>query len=161
MTDNLTFECLWNEAKPEVRAAVKDLWRTYGALEGVSQPDARAEQIVFAVRNSSGEVVAVSTASPLQVSFLNNHFFYAFRCFVAPSSRMPGLDSAVAVRTKSLLEQHQEPGGKFKGVLMVIENEAIKKLRTKAVWEASDMVFAGYTREGHHVRVGYFKGARI
>jgi hypothetical protein len=65
------------------------------------------------------------------------------------------------VKTKSFLEEHQGADSTFKGMLMIIENELIKKQRTKAVWPSSEMVFAGYTAKGHHIRVGYFKGARI
>lgn len=159
--NNLTFECLWGVPAPEAREAVKDLWRRYGALDGESQLERRAKQIAYAVRNPEGEVVAVSTAAPARVASLNNHFFYTFRCFVAPSARIPGLDSLLAVKTKSMLEQQEGAERKFKGMLMVIENETLKKLRTTAVWAASQMVFAGYTANGHHIRIGYFKGARI
>jgi hypothetical protein len=123
--------------------------------------DERVNEVVFVVRNGEGEIGGVSTARPVQVALLNDNYFYEFRCFVAPPFRAPGLDSLLAVKTKSFLEQHRDSGPKFKGVLMVIENEEIKKQRTKAIWPASGMVFVGYSPLGHHIRVGYFKGVRI
>jgi len=158
---SLVFECLWNtEAESDIEQ-VKNMWREYHAIDDEEMIGRRARQIVFVVKDREGRVGGVSTTRPLQVKLLNNHFFYEFRCFIAPPYRAPGLDTLLAVKTKSFLEQLEGSPGKFKGMVMVIENEEIKKQRTKAVWPSSEMVFAGYTREGHHLRVGYFRNARI
>jgi hypothetical protein len=159
--DNLKFECVWKGGRDEAREQVKVLWLKYGALEGESHVEKRSREIVYTVWNDQQKVIAVSTARPVQVPFLNNHYFYEFRCFVDPAFRVPGLDSVLAVKTKAFLEQQKDSVTKFKGILMIIENEALRTQRTKAVWPASEMVFAGYNSKGHHVRVGYFKGARI
>lgn len=161
MTRNVTFECVWRVPAPQLREEAKALWRRYRAIEGEDALERRAEQIVFVVRDQGGQVVAVSTAQPMQAAFLNNHFFFAFRCFVAPSFRVPGLDSMLAVKTKAILDQQEGGKGKFKGMLIILENETLKKARTRAAWTASAMFFAGYTRHEHPVWVGYFKGARI
>jgi len=113
------------------------------------------------VKDAQGRVGGVSTSRPIQVKLLNNHFFHEFRCFIAPSFRAPGLDTLLAVKTRDFMEQLEGSSNKFKGMVMVIENEEIKKQRTKAVWPGSGMVFIGYTREGHHLRVSYFRNARI
>lgn len=159
--ESLRFECVWqNISAPETRL-VEEMWRKYNAVEGEQMIATRAKQIVFVVKNQLGEVGGVSTARPVRVPFLNNHFFYEFRCFIAPNFRAPGLDSLLARKTKGYLEQQRESVSKFKGLVMIVENEALRNQRTKAVWPASGMVFAGYTSKGHHIRVGYFKGARI
>lgn len=159
--NHLVFECLWDKDAKEDREKVKALWRKYRAIDIESEIEKRSDEIVYIIKDQEGEVAGVSTVRPVQAKFLNNHFFYEFRCFIAPPFRAPGLDSFLAVKTKSFLEQQNDSGEKFKGLLMIIENEELKKQRTKAVWPASEMVFAGYTAKGHHIRVGYFKGARI
>jgi hypothetical protein len=159
--DDLSFECLWEQDAPEAKQKVKALWRRYQALDTEEVMEERCRQVVFIVRNAKGEVGGVATARPVQVRMLNNHYFYEFRCFIAPPFRAPGLDSLLAVKSKSFLEQRNGSGSKFKGLVMVIENDQLKAQRTKAIWPASGMVFAGYNRQGHHIRVGYFKGARI
>jgi hypothetical protein len=159
--DNFKFDCLWEPGHEEDREKVKSLWRKYGALQDESRIERRSREIVYAVKTPEGEVVAVSTARAVQAPFLNNHHFYEFRCFIEPSFRVPGLDSLLAVKTKTFLEQQKDSVTVFKGLLMVIENEALRTQRTKAVWPASEMVFVGYNSKGHHIRVGYFKGARI
>lgn len=158
---NLSFECLWEKDDDKTRQAVKNLWRQYRALEGEDLIEKRSREIVFVIRNHAGEVGGVSTVRPVRAKLLDNHFFYEFRCFISPPFSAPGLDSLLAARTKALLEEQQGVDSPFKGMLMIIENEVIRKQRTKAVWPATEMVFAGYTSRGHHIRVGYFKGARI
>jgi hypothetical protein len=157
----LIFECIWNRESADDILKVKALWREYRAIEDESLVEKRTKEIVYVVKNETGDVGGVSTARQVQVRFLNNHFFYEFRCFIAPPFRSAGLDTALAVKTKSFLQELEGSGTKFKGMLMIIENEMLKKQRTKAVWPSSEMVFAGYSGKGHHLRVGYFKGARI
>jgi hypothetical protein len=140
---------------------VKEMWRKYSALDGEELIEKRSKEIVYIIKNDAGEVGGVSTVRTVQAKFLNDNYFYEFRCFIAPPFRAPALDTLVTVKTKSFLQEQEGSGTRIKGLLMIIENELIKKQRTKAVWPSSEMVFAGYTAQGHHVRVGYFKGARI
>ena len=121
----------------------------------------RSGQIVFIVRDVDGGIMGVSTAGPIQMPLFNNNYFYEFRCFIAPPFRAPGLDSMLAAKTKAFLATQEESITKYKGLVMIIQNEEMRNQRTKAVWPATGMVFAGYTAQGHHIRVGYFKGARI
>ena len=157
---DLVFECVWNDRSAEDIKKVKELWRSYCAIENEELIETRSRQIVFVVKDAKGDPVGVSTVRPVKAALLNNHMFYEFRCFIAPPSRAPGLDSLLALRTKQFLEQ-QDTSGTFKGLIMIVENAELKKQRTKAVWPATGMVFAGYTSRGDHIRVGYFKGARI
>ena len=157
----LEFECIWSKEASADIDQVKAMWQKYRAIEGEETIDERVKQIVFLIKDQEGEVCGVSTARPVQAKFLNGHFFYEFRCFIAPPFRAPGLDTLLAVKTKSFLSGLEESGTKFKGMLMIIENQELKKQRTKAICQESEMVFAGYTPKGHHIRIGYFKGARI
>jgi len=157
----LCFECIWNkEASAEI-GQVKAMWQKYQAIDGEEIIEKRASQIVYIIKSEEGEIGGVSTARPVQAKFLNNHYFYEFRCFIAPPFRAPGLDTLLAMKTKSFLEELEGSSSKFKGMLMLIENQELRKQRTKAIWPDSEMVFAGYSSRGHHIRVGYFKGARI
>jgi hypothetical protein len=157
---DLVFECIWNNGSPGEVEKVKDLWRKYRAIETEELIETRSRQIVFVVKDVLGDAVGVSTVRPVKAALLNNHMFYEFRCFIAPHARAPGLDSLLALKTKQFLEQ-EDSSGNFKGLIMIVENADLKKQRTKAVWPATGMVFAGYTSRGDHIRVGYFKGARI
>jgi hypothetical protein len=157
----IRFECLWKKDAPEAIDLVKEMWRKYNAIEGANLIAQRSKEIVYVIRDEAGEVGGVSTVRPVQLKFLNDNHFYEFRCFIAPTFRAPGMDTLLAVKTKLFLQEQEGSASKIKGILMIIENESIKQQRTKAVWPESEMVFAGYTADGRHVRVGYFKGARI
>ena len=146
--------------REEDREEVRVLWRKYGAIEA-DKIGQRSKEIVLVVKDEGGHIVALSTARSIQARFLNNQFFYEYRCFISPDFRIPGLDTALSVRTKAFLQKQEGSPDKYKGILMIIENEDLKNQRTKAVWPASGMVFAGYTSQGHHIRVGYFEGAKI
>lgn len=159
--ESLQFECVWeNPSAPEI-PLVTDMWRKYRAVTNERLIAKRTSQIVYVVKDAGGNVGGVSTARPIRAPFLNNNFFYEFRCFIAPPFRAPALDSLLARKTKEFLERQKDSVTKFKGMLMIVENEALRQQRTKAVWPASGMVFVGYNSKGHHIRVGYFKGARI
>lgn len=158
---NIAFDCIWNrDDRDDDRRKVKDLWRRYGALEeGIIER--RAREIVFVIKDPEGDVVGVSTVRSIQAKFLNNHFLYEYRCFISPDYRIPGMDTLLSVKTKAFLELQEGSLLKHKGILMIIENPDLKKAKTLAVWPASEMVFVGYTTQGHHIRVGYFKGAKL
>src|SRR5687767_7796872 len=97
---SLEFECIWNKEAFADIDQVKAMWQKYQAIEGEEMIEKRVKQIVFIMKNQVGEVCGVSTARPVQAKFLNGHFFYEFRCFIAPPFRAPGLDTLLAVKTK-------------------------------------------------------------
>ena len=159
--NNIVFDCIWKRGdREEDRLNVMALWRKFNALEEEAMAR-RAKEIVFVIKDPIGQIVGVSTVRSVQARFLNNHFFYEYRCFISPDFRVPGMDAVLSVKTRGYLERHEPSPSKHKGMLMIIENPELKKAKTLAVWPGSEMVFVGYTRQGHHLRVGYFAGAKI
>ncbi len=96
-------------------------------------------------------------------AFLNWHNFYALRLMLLPQYRIPGLTSKLLVETCGFLESihDQDENDKAIGVITLVENERLKEKRNEAIWPASKMVYIGNSHDGHHLRVRYFKGARI
>lgn len=161
LSRDVVFKCVWNRSDcEEDRGKVMAMWRKYAAI-GETALERRASEIVFIIKDAHEHVKGVSTVRPVRARFLNNHFFYEYRCFIAPDFRVPGLDTMLSVKTKDFLESADGSPHLYKGLLMIVENPDIKKAKTLAVWPASEMVFVGYTSQGHHIRVGYFKGAKI
>lgn len=123
----------------------------------------RLNQVVHVVE-SEGTVVGVSTAYKAYIKQLSN-YLYAFRCFIAPQFRVPGLTSAVIVKTRDYLEEiHLQDGPDSErcvGVITLVENDRIMQYRREAIWPTSKMVYIGNSPKGKHIRVYYFKGARI
>jgi hypothetical protein len=158
---NITFECIWEKNSAPERDQAISLWKRFNTFVSDEVTLERSKEIVF-VASKENDVIGVSTVRPLRVKLLNNNYFYEFRCFVSPDHRAPGLDTQLLIKTKQFFEN--DPGMThipFIGLIMIIENEAIKKNWTKAVWPGAEMVFVGYSPKGDHIRVSYFKDARI
>ncbi len=155
----MVFEPVGQKLKATDATAVQQLWLTYGALTDELQIAERINHVALLVRHQEAGIIGLSTVKPAKIKSYNDNLFYEFRCFISPDYRAPALDTKLLVETKSYFEQHNTDNAV--GMIMVIENEMIKKNWTKAVWPGPDMVFAGYTSKGDHIRISYFKKARI
>jgi hypothetical protein len=121
----------------------------------------RVNQLVYIIRNEDKKVIGISTAFKAYIKQLKN-YFYVFRCLITPENRIPGMDAKLTVITRDFLESihDSDTPNVAIGLLALIENKHLKE-RSLAVWPASGMVYIGNSREGKHIRVYYFKGARI
>lgn len=157
----LSFESWWQKDPGPISDQVLEVWKSYGGPVGERAAD-RLKQLVFVVRDSDGRIGGLSTAFRTYVPQLRNHF-YAIRLMLVPDCRIPGLTSRLMVNTRDLLESIHAPEGDDAtiGVVTLVENPRLKEMRNEAVWPASRMVYVGNSKEGHHLRVYYFRGARI
>ena len=158
---SIVFECIWKENSATERENAIRLWQNFNTFDDAGVTEQRAKEIVFVAKKGE-EVIGVATVRPLRVKLMNNNYFYEFRCFVSPDHRAPALDTQLLVKTKSFFEDHPDASDfPCIGLVIIIENETIKQNWTKAVWAGTDMIFVGYSSKGDHIRVSYFKGARI
>jgi hypothetical protein len=157
----LVFENRWLKDTADISESVLDLWKQHRGPVG-ENAEQRLHQLVFVIRNEGGEVVGMSTAFKAYVKQLRN-YFYACRLMLAPEYRIPGLTSKLLVSTRDFLESihRDEVANPAIGLITLVENERIKENRNEAIWPASGMVYIGNSKEGHHIRVYYFKGAEI
>ena len=157
---NVVFENVWGKDVSGFEAQVRDLWKKHGGPIGGSADD-RLSQLAFAIRDPDGKVVGLSTAFKVHVKRLRNYFF-AIRLLIHPDFRIPGLTSKLLVLTRDFLESisHQDDPPAI-GIITLVENRRIREKRNEAIWPASGMVYIGNSGEGHHIRVYYFKDARI
>lgn len=154
-------ENVWGRDPGSIRDAVLDLWRHHGGPTG-DQAEGRLREIVFVVMDDMGRIVGISTAFKTYVGQLRN-YLYAIRLIVVPGYRIPGLTSHLLVSTRDFLESvhGQDPNDKAIGIITLVENPSLKEHRNEAIWPASGMVYIGNSKRGHHIRVYYFRGARI
>lgn len=136
------------------------LWKDNQVMDDQTRID-RAKEITMLLRSGSGALGGVSTARKVRSRLFNNNYLFEFRCFIAPSYRQPALDTQLVIKTKDFLERScQHDAEPAIGLVMVVENEALKQW-TRTVWAGADFYFAGFTSQGHHIRVSYFKDALI
>ncbi|MDQ2656350.1 MAG: hypothetical protein M3Y60_02935 [Bacteroidota bacterium] len=157
---NLVFENVWEQGSEDIRRQVLALWNDHGGPIGAAGEE-RAKQLVFVVLDDA-KVVGVSTSLKVYVRQLRNYMF-AVRLLIAPEYRIPGLTSKLLVTTRDYLESihSRDAENPAIGIITLVENPRLKAARNEAIWPASRMVYIGNSAEGHHIRVYYFKGARI
>jgi len=156
-----SFQFITGSVSKEIGRKVIKLW-TDSAKLSVPEAERRLKELVLLLTNKSGDIIGVSTAAKSYFSQIQN-YVYAYRCFILPEYRAPALDTQMIVRTKNHLEQINigEITNKCVGILVIVQNEVIKTHWKQAVWLGAEMIYIGNTPEGHHIRIGYFKGARI
>lgn len=153
---------VWQKMSPELVKEVVDFWNTNKMLRPGQSADERAQQVVFLVRaKPENKVVGVATAMPIRFKQLNNKVFFYYRSIVLPEFRQPGLASKLIVETRDFLESISIEGRECIGLLTLVENPSILQAKREAIWPASKMIFMGVDKNGRHIRVYYFKGARI
>jgi hypothetical protein len=158
-SSNFEFISLFGFLTSEVAEEVKTLWRNNNILTETEMNE-RVKELAIIARHSDGSLAGVTTVRKTQVPLLNDNYFFEFRCFIAPAFRQPALDTQLVVRTKQLLETVTSDDKPAIGLIMVVENPVLKRW-TKAVWAGADFYFAGFTTQGHHLRVSYFRNAMI
>lgn len=159
--EKVVFENVWQKNLAGVGEEVEQIWRRHGGPIGANAQE-RLRQLVFVLRAGDGAIVGVSTAFKVYVKQLRNYFF-AIRLLLVPEYRIPGLTSKTLLATRDFLESiHLQEGvDPAIGIITLVENDRLKEKRNEAIWPASRMVYIGNSPEGHHIRVYYFKGARI
>lgn len=157
------FERLWQTPESACHRSLKELWRKHFPALSADDIDKRAQQAAWAVVTPENTVVGVSTCYKAHIDQLRSEL-YVFRCFVDPEFRIPGLPSMLLVKTRDLLEEDFTTGRDKSGcigLITLVENERIMKVRNEAVWPASKMVYIGNSPKGFPLRVYYFSKAMI
>jgi hypothetical protein len=159
----LNIETVWQKTTPALRQEITDFWEANRMLPAGTDAGERATQAVQIVRSPEGAIVGLTTADVVQFKQLNNNVFYLFRMSVLPQFRAPGIESKLIVDTRDVLEAYASKAtvNKCIGMLTFVENPQVIAYRTWAVWPASKMVYIGSDSKGRHIRVYYFKGAKI
>ncbi|MEK6781261.1 MAG: ATP-binding protein [Bacteroidota bacterium] len=158
------FENVWLKMSPALIKEVMEFWSTNKMLRAGFAAEERAQQVVLIVRDEKEKrIVGLSTAATVTFKQLNSHNFYLYRSIILPEYRQPGLASKVIVETRDFLESFSKmvSSNRCIGLLTFVENPKVQQFRREAVWPASKMVFIGTDKEGRHIRVYYFEGARI
>lgn len=156
-----TYENVWSPKSQDLLDEIVEFWNKYKAIPPGESAIDRAKDVVFIIRDQTNAVVAVSTAKINFIKFLKLNMFY-YRCFVAPEYRRQGLMTKITVETRNFLEnEHQNIKPLCAGIIAELQNKALNEYRREAVFVASGLTFIGYNKNGHQVRIYYFKGAKI
>lgn len=154
----------FHEAEEVGAREVLEFWRREGALPEEQARD-RLSQLAFLALEEDGSIAATSTTFLGRVSQLRCSM-WQFRTFVGEEHRLGDLARALLVATVRHLEGEfaSSRNTRAPGLLIEIENAALRSYYNEAVWKANwlpgvEMPFVGENERGHHVRVSYFPGA--
>lgn len=154
----------WQKMSPDLIKEVVAFWDNNKMIKPGFSSEERARQVVLILRDKDTKtIVGLSTAGLVTFKQLNNNNFYLYRSIILPAYRHPGLTSRIIVDTRDYLESlhAKEEVKTVIGMLSFVENPRIQQFRREAIWPASKMAYIGMDKDGRHIRVYYFKGARI
>lgn len=163
LLENYQLDNVWGAKTPAVQAEIVTFWLRTGALPTQEEAEKRVDQVIFLARTAvEPQIVAVSSVY-LQVNLQLGYPCYYFRCFVEESHRRASLALQLLLATRQALNARFISGENTQAIGMVIEvqNDALRQFRTEAVWPRSGFVYIGRNGRGDPVRVSYFDGARI
>src|SRR5688572_12565658 len=158
-SSNFEFVPVLSSANESLVEEVAAMWRKNNIIPETEIRE-RVNEITMVARRPDGMLAGLTTTRKTQVKLLNDNYFYELRCFIDPFFREPALDTQLVVKTKEYLQAVKADKNPAIGLIMVVENPVLKRW-TKAVWAGADFYFAGFTTQGHHLRVSYFKNALI
>ena len=158
---DFSFHPIAETVSPEIASEVIEIWTEFAGLDK-AEAQRRLAELIMVVKDEAGKVVGVSTAVKTHLPQIQNYVF-VYRCFILPKFRVPALDTQMIVRSKNHLHQisKSETEKKSVGIMVIVQNETLKKNWRQAVWRGADMIYMGNTPKGDHMRIGYFKQARI
>jgi hypothetical protein len=162
MTPGLNISNVWMKVDKGLLNEIVDFWQSNKMLSPQVDPIERALNVVLTIRHEN-KIVGLTSTDLIRFQQLNNNVFYLFRMAVLPPYRVPGIESKAIVETREILEAFAagQSTNKAIGMLTFVENPQLLAKRNEAVWPASKAVYIGTDKQGRHIRVCYFKGARI
>ena len=155
-------ENVWKQVSEDLKNEIIRFWEGNNALPTGEDPEERAGQVVFVVRNLQREIIALNTAVKVFARRFKNDFYY-YRTMTDPKFREVGIGIDLLIRTRDFFERlhKEEKSESCIGILLNLENEMLAARFREAVWPRTKFIFMGYNPKGQQVRVYYFEGAVI
>ncbi|NCP08174.1 MAG: hypothetical protein COX16_08955 [Deltaproteobacteria bacterium CG23_combo_of_CG06-09_8_20_14_all_51_20] len=162
MEDQYHFENVWNVVTPELKKDLIEFWKRNNALPPGENPEERALQAIFVVRDAEGRIVSACTAKKIYVRRFRNYFWF-YRTMTDRDCRFKGLALDLLLKAKNFLEKlfKEDADRSSIGIIFNIENREVAERFRQAVLPRTKAVFMGYNSTGQQIRVCYFEGAEI
>lgn len=159
---HFTIHNVWQQVDPVLAGEIATFWLEQQALVERRQAVERAQQVVFIARNEAGKVVGIMTAYKGFNQSLE-HYFYYTRAFIHEDYRRLSLMKRFSFAVVAFFEMRYFMGldPEVIGMYSEVENLALQKNIRDAIVDLGDYVYIGKNARGDHLRVRYFKGAKI
>ncbi len=161
VADDITFKPAWQLHDSQITGDVKRLWAEQGIPEALTKG---RESEICAAAYGGDEIAAVATAEIFYFPPMRSKFF-VYRCLVSPSFRKRNLSWRISEYSFKILHEWcgQNRQEKILGLMMVIETDKFAVPQRKPIRHDFGMTlnFAGYTPEGHQIRIVWFDDAEL
>lgn len=138
-----------------------DFWTSHGVLTAEAGRE-RLRQVVCVLYDDTGRLAGVNSVTDEVVPMLGNRRLWRYRMFVPDIGTRPGLaEVMIGSAKKALEEEFRGEPDEPQGLCVLVTGKDIMRQMPEAVWPATGLIYAGYTNEGHQLRVGWFEGGRI
>ena len=155
-----TFIADWQALDPAEGEAIREFWRSEGALTDDKTITSRLPQVVMHARDGD-KVAAVCTAVAMTPPAFGQPVYY-YRSFVGKAWRTTMLIEKLLRRAIACLEDyaaaHDFP---CIGILLELEGARFKDKGRVPIWPHTDFVYVGRSGRGLESRVRFFKGAKL
>jgi hypothetical protein len=122
----------------------------------------KIKEVALVIRDNTGLLIGLSSASKTYFQQIQNNV-YAYEGLVLPEYNGHNVEFEMISRTKDYLEDYHpdDTDRKCIAMMLVVQNNITMHGRKQAVWPEGNMLYVGNTPQGHPIRLGYFKRARI
>ena len=155
----MTIETVRGDLSDETAAEIRAFWEKRGALRGDAAQE-RLREVVCVLRGEDGGVAGVNSVFAENVRLVGNRVFWVYRSLLDSGASERWLDM-VRASFQALGEKFDPEAGGPVGLCILVSDRDEMKRRPEAEWTDPRLLYAGYTRDGRQVRIGYFPGARI
>jgi len=150
----------WQALDPAEADAIREFWRSEGALTDDKTITARLPQVVMHARDN-GKVAAVCTAVAMTPPAFGQPVYY-YRSFVGKDWRTTTLIERLLKHAIKVLEDHAAAHDfPCIGILLELEGARFADKGRMPIWPHSNFVYIGKSQRGLELRVHYFKGAKL
>ena len=151
------------EKTPEQKKEIIDFWIKEKAILDMEAAKKRVEEVSQIARDKGTDEILAITTTYEQFNKQLENFFYYLRVFTAERARQLKIAITLVNTIKHFLEERFVAGKITRsiGMIMEVENKILQTHKNEAVWPATKFVYIGKNEKGDHVRVYYFKDARI
>lgn len=159
--DGFDVRIAWRRDDPGIEADAIAMWTRLGVLPADAEPEKRAKQLVSAVY-IGGELAAVATAVPEEISFLRARMF-VIRGMTAPEFRRSHAQIALAGPSMTTLAEWAKanPEEKIAGMIGFVKPGAWGEAARMPVGPFYGWQLVAYTHDGQQVRVVWFDHFRF
>jgi hypothetical protein len=146
--------------EPAWSDAILEFWADRGVVEG-DAARRRLADVVCVLLDADGAIAGVNSVFAERLPAVGGRSFWFYRALIDPEDgdiEAEMIDEAHAALADGFAAS--DGSGPIGLCVLVGDAETIRR-RPETVWPGAGLIYAGYTKDGKQIRLGYFEGARV